>query len=156
MIEKAKESPGGGPVDEVDGELRISYRQSYGEHYRRFYREMCDNKRIMGVKCSKCGAVLLPPRPYCGFCYEPADQWVELADEGTLKTFTTVYEPRDGEPAAQPYIYAFIMLDGAGVHLPHLLGEVDPEDVEVGMRVKAVWAEDRKGTLHDIKYFRPM
>ena len=81
---------------------------------------------------------------------------MELADEGTLKTFTTVYEPCVGEPAVQPYICAFIMLDGAGVHFPHLLGEVDPDDVEVGMRVKAIWAEDRKGTLRDIKYFRPI
>lgn len=156
MIRKAKETPGGGPVTEFEGELDIFYRYSYGEQYGRFYREMRDNKRIMGVKCSRCGAVLLPPRPYCGFCFEPADQWVEVSDEGTVKTFTVVYMPFPGQPTAPPYIYAFIMLDRADVQLPYLLSEVDAEDVEVGMRVKALWAEDRKGTLHDIKYFYPV
>ena len=74
MIEEAKEAAGGhGPVTEVEGELDLSFQFSYGEHYERFYREMRDNKRIMGVKCSRCGSVLLPPRPYCGFCFEPAD-----------------------------------------------------------------------------------
>jgi uncharacterized OB-fold protein len=157
MLEEAKEAAGGqGPVTEVEGELNLSFRYAYGEHYERFFREMRDNRRIMGVKCSRCGSVLLPPRPYCGFCYEPADQWVELPDEGTLTTYTVVSVPYKGQPAEPPYMYAFIMLDGADTQFTHLLGEVDPADVEVGMRVKAVWAEDRKGTLHDIEYFRPV
>jgi uncharacterized protein len=157
MIEEAKEAAGGqGPVTEVAGELDLPFRYAYGEHYERFYREMRDNKRIMGVKCSRCGSVLLPPRPYCGFCFEPADQWVELPDEGTLTTYTVVNDLSSGRPTEPPCIYAFIMLDGADVQFPHLLGEADPADLEVGMRVKAVWAEDRKGTLFDIEYFRPL
>jgi uncharacterized OB-fold protein len=157
MIEEAKEAAGGqGPVTEVTGELGLSFRYAYGEHYGRFFREMRDNKRIMGVKCSRCGAVLLPPRPYCGFCFEPADQWVELPDEGVLTSYTVVSLPFTGQPTEPPYTLAFIMLDGADVPLPHLLGDVDASKVEVGMRVKAVWAEDRKGTLHDIEYFRPL
>jgi len=47
------------------------------------------------------------------------------------------------------------MLNGADVQFPHMLGEVEFDDIEVGMRLKAVWSEDRKGTLHDIRYFRP-
>lgn len=157
MIEEAKEAAGGqGPVTEVAGELDLTFQYAYGEHYERFYREMRDNKRIMGVKCSRCGSVLLPPRPYCGFCFEPADQWVELPDEGTLTTYTVVNNQSSGQPTHTPRIYALIMLDGADVQFTHLLGEVDVEDLEVGMRVKAVWAEDRKGTLYDIKYFRPL
>lgn len=155
-IEAARVAAGGGQVTEVDGELRLSYRYSYGEHYERFYREMRDNRRIMGIRCSRCGAVLLPPRPYCGFCFEPAEEWVEVSDEGTLVTYTVAYPPSAGQPAEPPRTYAFIMLDGADVQFPHLLGEVSAGDIEVGMRVKAVWAEDRKGTLHDIEYFRPL
>jgi hypothetical protein len=147
---------GRGPVTEAHGELDLSFKYSCGEYYDRFYREMRDNKRITGVKCSKCGAVLLPPRPYCGFCFAPVDTWVELSDEGSLVTFTEIHMPFVGQPTEPPYIYAFIMLDGADVHIPHLLGEVALEDVRAGMRVKAVWAKDRKGTLHDIEYFRPL
>lgn len=146
----------GEPVTAVQGELDLKFRHSYGIHYDRFYREMRDNMRIMGVKCPKCGAVLLPPRPYCGFCFSPVEEWVELSDEGYVMTFTVVHLPFIGQPTEPPYAYAFIMLDGADVQLPHILGEVDNDDIEVGMRVRAVWNEDRKGTLHDIRYFRPV
>ena len=61
-----------------------------------------------------------------------------------------------GQPTEPPYVYAFIMLDGADVQFPHILGEVDLADIRVGMRVKAVWAAERKGTLHDIEYFKPV
>jgi uncharacterized protein len=144
------------PVIEVSGELDLEFKYSYGEHYDRFYREMRDNRRIMGIRCSRCNGVLLPPRPYCGHCYAPADEWVELSDEGTVLTYTEVHLPFRGQPTDPPYIYAFIMLGGADVQFPHLLGEVEADEVEVGMKVKAVWSDDRRGTLHDIRYFRPV
>lgn len=157
MIELAREhEKGREPVSVVKGELDLRFHYAYGEHYRRFYREMRDNKRIMGVRCSKCGSVLLPPRPYCGYCFEPADKWVEVSDEGEVLTFTQVHLPFIGQPTEPPYVYAFIMLDGADVQFPHLIGEVNPLEIEVGMRVKAVWNEERRGTLHDIKYFGPV
>ena len=144
------------PVTEVTGAMDVVFEHSYGEHYDRFYREMRDNKRIVGIKCTRCGGVLLPPRPYCGKCYAPTREWVALSDEGSLLTYTCVHLPFIGQPTDPPYVYAFIMLDGADVQFPHMLGEIEPEDIEVGMRVKAVWNTDRKGTLHDIKYFRPV
>jgi uncharacterized OB-fold protein len=38
-----------------------------------------------------------------------------------------------------------------------MLGEVKPEDVKIGMRVRAVWkkAKDREGAITDILYFKP-
>jgi hypothetical protein len=40
----------------------------------------------------------------------------------------------------------------------HLLGEVDPDAVEIGMKVEAVWKpeEERTGSITDIKYFKPL
>lgn len=145
-----------GPAVEVEGELDLTYRHAAGEHAERFSCEIRDNKRIMGVRCSRCETVLLPPRPYCGFCFEPATEWVEVGDEGELVTFTVVHRDSGGVGLEKPYVRALIMLDGAGAHFPHVLGEVAPDDVSEGMRVKAVWAEDRNGTLHDIEYFRPI
>jgi hypothetical protein len=53
-----------------------------------------------------------------------------------------------------------IEIDGASpLHgIMHLLGEVDPQEVHIGMRVQAVWKspEDREGAITDIKYFRPL
>jgi uncharacterized OB-fold protein len=157
MVEEVSQTAGGGePVGRVEGKLDLTFHHAYGEEYRRFFREMRDNKRIMGVRCSRCSAVLLPPRPYCGFCFEPADQWVEVADEGTVVAYTVVHQHSTDRVEKQPFVYAFIRLDGADVQFPHLLGEVEEDDLEVGMRVKAVWEENTQGSLRDIKYFGPL
>ena len=51
-------------------------------------------------------------------------------------------------------------IDGASpLHgILHKLGEVKPEDVKIGMKVKAVWkpAKEREGAITDIKYFKPI
>ncbi len=36
------------------------------------------------------------------------------------------------------------------------MGEVDPEQVQIGMRVEAVFKEEREGNIFDIRYFRPI
>jgi hypothetical protein len=40
----------------------------------------------------------------------------------------------------------------------HMLGEVGPDDVKIGMKVRAVWKkpEDRTGAITDILYFKPI
>jgi hypothetical protein len=60
----------------------------------------------------------------------------------------------------EPEIPAVINLDGASpLHgIMHKLGEVDPKEVNIGMRVKAVWkpASKRQGSINDILYFKPI
>ena len=57
-------------------------------------------------------------------------------------------------------IPAVIEIEGAskGMGIMHLLGEVDPDEVKMGMKVKAVWkpAEEREGAITDILYFKPV
>ena len=38
-----------------------------------------------------------------------------------------------------------------------MLGEAEPEDLKIGMKVKAVWkaAGERTGAITDILYFKP-
>jgi hypothetical protein len=58
-----------------------------------------------------------------------------------------------------PTIPAVIEMDSANnAGFLHLLGEVKPEEVKLGMRVKAVWVDpaQRKGSITDIKYFKPV
>jgi len=54
-----------------------------------------------------------------------------------------------------PYPVGIIKLDGADTGMCHLLGEVVPEDIKIGMRVEAVFQEQRKGNILDIAYFKP-
>jgi uncharacterized OB-fold protein len=84
------------------------------------------------------------------------DKWVEVSDEGTVETFTVVHRETPLQPMKAPFVYAIIQLDGAGTGFTHILGEVEPDDVKEGMRVKAVFAEDRTGSPLDITYFKPL
>ncbi len=60
---------------------------------------------------------------------------------------------------APRHLPAVIEIDGAseGMGILHLLGEVDPNEVKIGMKVKAVWkaASERTGAITDIQYFKP-
>jgi uncharacterized OB-fold protein len=45
-----------------------------------------------------------------------------------------------------------ILLDGANTYYSHMINE-PVESLSCGMRVQAVWSEDRKGDLFDIRHF---
>ncbi len=142
-------------ITEIKEVFTFPYKYRYGKWYGTFY-EGLRQGRIMATRCGKCGRTFLPPRPYCGWCFADIQGWVEVKDEGIVKSFTIVYMPFIGQPTKPPYCYALIVLDGCDTELHHRLDEIDFKDVHVGMRVKAVWREERKGTIHDIKYFRPV
>jgi uncharacterized OB-fold protein len=64
----------------------------------------------------------------------------------------------EGEPLAEPEVVALIRMDGVHGGLVHRLGEIDLEDVEIGLLVEAVLkpAEEREGSILDIRYFKPL
>ena len=115
--------------------------------------------RIVGRRCHRCRRTMVPPRMFCEECFRPTDEWVYLADSGRVNTYSVSYIRWDASRVEEPTIPAVIEIDGAskGMGIMHLLGEVKPEDVQVGMRVKAVWKppRQREGSILDIRYFRP-
>ena len=54
-----------------------------------------------------------------------------------------------------PYPVGIIKLDGADTGMCHLLGEMLVEDIKIGMRVEAVFRQDRKGNILDVAFFKP-
>lgn len=116
--------------------------------------------RLVGVECGRCRRVMIPPRANCEHCFYPTGKWVTLQDTGTVVTFSLCYVTWDMVRIQEPQIPAVVAIDGAspGMGILHLLGEVEPEAVKVGMRVQAVWKppEERTGAITDIAYFRPM
>lgn len=141
------------PVKEVRGQVSIPYRWSYGHWLTRFFKESRQHKRLMGTKCPRCGAVIVPAARICTRCFVDATEWVEVSDHGVLETFTTVHLPFPGQPTEPPYTYGLILLDGASTYYSHLINEPS-ESLFCGMRVEAVWSEHRKGDLFDILYFK--
>lgn len=144
------------PVIEVRGRVEVPYRWSYGRSLGRFFIETRDAKRLWGARCLGCSAVIVPPVSLCGRCFRETErEWVPIADRGVLDTWTTVFLPFPGQPTEPPYTFGLIKLDGADTHFAHLVREIDPKDLRRGMRVEAVWSEERKGDLYDIAHFRP-
>jgi uncharacterized OB-fold protein len=139
----------------LKGRIKVPYSWQAGETASFFLSELRDSMKIWGKRCPQCEKVLVPPRKSCPFCFVDTGQWVEVSTEGTVDTFTTVNRDTPVQPVKAPFSYAVICLDGADTGLVHLLGEVQPERICEGMRVKAVFAETRRGSLLDIVYFRP-
>ena len=46
-----------------------------------------------------------------------------------------------------------VRLDGADTAMNHFLAQTDPARLAIGMRVRAVWREDLRGSLDDIRHF---
>ncbi len=116
--------------------------------------------RLIGRHCPECDRVLVPPRMFCESCFCATDRWVPLEDTGTVLTFSRCYVTWDMVHLEDPMMPAVIEIDGAapGMGIMHLLGDVDPDALEIGMRVEAVWKPptDRTGAITDIAYFRPL
>jgi hypothetical protein len=116
--------------------------------------------RLVGRSCSACNRILIPPRMFCESCFRPTDRWVPLEDTGTVLTFSRCYVTWNMVQLEKPEIPAVIEIDGAsrGMGIMHMLGEVDPDTLEIGTRVQAVWKppEERTGSITDIAYFRPL
>jgi uncharacterized protein len=138
--------------------LQMEYEYSLGQHAIRFFQELKDHGRLMGVRCPECKRVYIPPRPVCGICYVPSTEWVEVSDEGTLIGCTVVrlpfIDPMTGEQRPVPYGFGIIKLDGASTSMFHFVDETDDAKLKVGMRVKANFREPREGNMRDIVNFR--
>lgn len=138
------------------GQVYIPNTYSAGAVGSRFLIELRDNKRIMGTRCPKCNRVYVPARSICKDCFGQLSEWVRVSDKGTVLTYCVCHLPNPIQPAEPPITYGIVQLDGADTGFVHMLGEVDAEDLRVGMRVQAVFNEKRVGSILDIKYFRPL
>jgi acetyl-CoA C-acetyltransferase len=141
----------------VEDRLDIAYEWDSGEAMGAFLEGMRDG-RIVATVCAQCERTLIPPRKFCERCFRPTDTWATVQDTGVVETFSICHVRWDMVPLDPPEIPAVIRIDGSseGGFL-HMLGEVAPDAVTIGMAVEAVWktAQDRSGSIMDIAYFRP-
>jgi uncharacterized OB-fold protein len=139
----------------LQGQIHIDYEWTVGIAGSRFFTELRDNKKIMGTKCPKCSKVMVPPRIFCEECFVDADEWMEVSSQGELVTFGDTYLSTDGQQLDEPWMLGIVRLDGVDGGLIHYIGEAKPEDIKIGMRMEAVFADERQGNIKDIRYFRP-
>ena len=131
--------------------MEAEFNWSYGK-ISRFFKELIDNKRIMGTKCPSCGVVFCPPTSDCPKCWVPTE-WVEVGPKGTLLHFTVIHQSNLWSKRKAPYALGLIKLDGADTGLMHYVDEIDIAKLKVQPRVEAVFADERKGYVTDIEHF---
>lgn len=143
---------------------KLEYAWDNGPAIGRYLAEL-KNGRIIGKRCNKCHRVMIPPRMFCELCWRPSGDWVFVKDTGVVNTFVISHVDwkagrLDIEGGVRPFTPAVIEIDGAapGMGILHLLDDVDPKKIAIGMKVRAVWkpADEREGAITDIRYFKPM
>lgn len=133
--------------------LEYTYSRSVGPVVGRFLEGLRDG-RIEGVR-TKSGRVLVPPTEYDPETGEATDDFVEVGQSGTVKTWCWLREPRQQNPLQMPFAWALVQLDGADTALLHAVDAGDIDRMKTGMRVRVRWAETRVGRIQDIACFVP-
>jgi acetyl-CoA C-acetyltransferase len=143
-------------VGAVDHTVDARYEWDAGVAVARFL-DGLRQARILARECRGCGRVLIPPRMFCERCFRGTDAWVDAQSTGIVETFSICYVAWDMSPLAEPQLPAVIAIDGSDGGFLHLLGEITPDDVHVGLAVEALWRpeSERTGSILDIAYFRP-
>lgn len=140
----------------VEGRMALPYQYFAGATGSKFIVALRDEHKVLGVRCENCNKTFIPPRQTCERCFaDLSDNWVELEPTGQVTGFTVIRYAEPYQPKKPPYVLALIQLDGADTPLAHILecGEID--DARVGMRVRAVFADEPKDNILDISHFEP-
>jgi len=139
-----------------NGELPVTNRYTYGLAGEKFFRTLKDEERILGTHCPHCDQTYVPASIFCERCLAKLDDWVDVGTSGEVNTFTFLHVNLDGSLREKPEIIAFVRFGDGG--LIHRLGEINPDQVQIGIMVQAVFkpASDRIGSILDIDYFKPV
>jgi uncharacterized OB-fold protein len=144
------------PVTMITTPVRLRYQHSASAEESRYLRALKEGK-VIGQRCPACGKVYVPPRGACPVDGLPTTTDVELPDTGIVTTFCVVNVPFQGQRVPSPYVAASVLLDGADIAFQHLILGCEPDEVRMGMRVRAVWKppEEWGTTSENISHFEP-
>ena len=142
--------------------ITLPYRWALGPAWTRFFDGLKEEK-IYGTRCRKCKKIFVPARSFCPDCFEDLDEWSDVSQEGTLRSWTLVKKSHYGQVRRPPYALGLIHLDGTDCDFIHFIGGIDLSDlkkvrekIKVGAKVKAVWTKEKNATIYDISYFKPL
>lgn len=129
----------------------------------RFWRETPRRYNLGGNRCTVCQTVNFPPRAVCATCQTHRNSLGKmepftLSGEGEVFSFTVVHEAAEGFEMQVPYALALIKT-AEGPLLTGQVVDAEPEDVHIGMRVRAAFRKLREdgdaGVIHYGYKFAP-
>jgi uncharacterized OB-fold protein len=101
------------------------------------YSEALKENKLLGLKCQKCGNIIVPPKIACGKCFSTDLDIVELSGKGKIQTFTTVFVAPEGRESECPYVIVLVELEEGPWIMGNLAG-IDPNKVTVDIMDKKV------------------
>ena len=133
--------------------LEYDYTRSLGPTLAAFFKGLGERK-LVGAKTAD-GRVIVPPTPHDPDTGEDIAELVDLPDTGVVTTWAWVGKPRPKHPLQHPFAWALVKIDGADTAMLHAVDAGDESKMSTGMRVKARWPDEPKGSILDLSCFEP-
>ncbi len=89
---------------------------------------------LVAQACTSCGARYFDRRNACASCFATSFEPVDVATEGTLRSFTIVSFAAPGVPV--PFVAGVVDCDGTSVRANVIHVEPDPDHVSLAMPVR--------------------
>ncbi len=134
--------------------LAYPYSRTVGPIYGAFLTGLANHK--VGATVSADGTVFVPPAEFHASTGERLDNWVDVANEGEVVSWSWEADPDDSQPLNRPFAWVLVRLDGADTAMLHALDVTDTSSVRTGMRVRVRWAADAEPGIHAIACFEPV
>jgi len=134
-------------------ELAFDYTRSLGPTLSRFVTGLANGVLVGALGAD--GRVYVPPLEYDPVTHAALTDFVEVADHGEVVSWSWTDDPLPGQPLDRPFAWALIKLDGADTAMLHAVAVESSDAIRTGLRVRAQWAEQRRGHVRDITCFVP-
>ena len=149
------DAAGEGPVNGMVQPIKLHYTISAGVATTRYLDGMAEGK-IAGGRAPGSTEVYAASRGTDPKTGEPTSIDVDVADTGCITTFCVVNIPGLSALAPPvPFVSAHVLLDGADNTIMALIRGCEVDEVRMGMRVKAKWAEKLTRSHHSLMWFEP-
>jgi uncharacterized OB-fold protein len=134
--------------------LAYPYSRTVGPTYGRFLTGLAEGRFSATVGSD--GRVFVPPAEFDPTTGQALDQWVDVADEGTVVSWSWQPEPSESQPLNRPFAWVLVRLDGADTALLHVCDVSDPQAMETGMRVRARFVDGADPGMAALECFEPV
>ena len=132
--------------------LEYPYQRTTGPVTGPFLAGLRDGK-LLGIRAGS--RVLCPPLEFDPDTFEDLEpDFVEVGPLGTVEHWTWISQPTRKHPFQEPFAFATIKVDGADTPMVHAIKASSVDVLERGLRVKAMYREERVGAITDV-FFVP-
>lgn len=136
----------------IKDHYEIDYIHSYAQDSP-FFAGLSKGK-LLGSRCTACNYKYATPRSHCMQCGQKTE-WFELPLEGSVHTYTTCYFGSEAFLKEVPFTLILVEFAGVDTFLLSRLVGVRPEEVRIGMPVKARFLRLSKFRATDVYFVLP-